>query len=97
MYARIVIAQPQADRNEQFINALHSVVLADLQNEPGFQGMYVCQQPENNHLIAFSLFDTKEAAQASGIGFAQRRLPQMIPLLAEKPRTDVYEVVLQPS
>lgn len=96
MYARIVMAETKPDKHKEVLNALNTVVLADLQMESGFQGMYVLKQEDSGKLVAFSLFETAEAAQASGVGFAQRRLPQMMSLLTEKPFTDVYEVIYQP-
>jgi quinol monooxygenase YgiN len=95
MYARIITANVQPDKLDEFPKAFSELVLPDASQEPGFKGIYVMRDPAQNKITALVLWETEADAQASIQGFQQRRLPKMAPYLAGQPTAETLEVVLR--
>jgi heme-degrading monooxygenase HmoA len=95
MYARIITANVQPGKLDEFPKAFSELVLPDASRERGFKGIYVMRDSAQNKITAVVLWETEADAQASIEGFQQRRLPMMADYLASRPTAETLEVVLR--
>lgn len=95
MYARLITANVQPGKLNEFSTAFSELVLPDASQERGFKGLYMLKDAEQNQLITVVLWETETDAQASIEGFQQRRLPKLTPFLAGLPTAETLEVVLR--
>jgi heme-degrading monooxygenase HmoA len=95
MYTRLINAQVQPGKMDDFVQTFREQVLPDAQQEPGFKGIVMLKDAANNRVIAVVLWETEVDAQASIEGFQVRRFPKVAPYLAGKPTTETLEVILQ--
>ncbi len=95
MYARIITANIQPEKSNEFPNAFSEMLLPDISQERGFKGIYVMRDATQNKITALVLWETEADAQASIEGFQRRRLPKMASFLAGQPTAETLEVVLR--
>lgn len=95
MYARMITANVQPDKLNEFPTAFSELVLPDASQEPGFKGIYMMKAAQQNQIVALVLWETEADARASIDGFQSRRLPKLIPYLTSQPTTETLEVVLR--
>jgi heme-degrading monooxygenase HmoA len=95
MYARIITAQVQPDKLNEFSTAFSELVLPDASQERGFKGIYMMKDAAHSRIIGVVLWETQADAEASIEGFQRRRLPKLAPYLAGQPSAETLEVVLR--
>ena len=95
MYARLITANVQAGKLDEFPKAFSELVLPDASQEHGFKGLYLLKDTVNNRIVGVVLWETEADAQASINGFQQRRLPKLQPYLDGRPAAETLEVVLR--
>jgi heme-degrading monooxygenase HmoA len=95
MYARLITANVQPDKLDDFPKAFSELVLPDASQEHGFKGLYMLKDTARSQIIGVVLWETEADAQASIGGFQQRRLPKMLPYLTAQPAAETLEVVLR--
>lgn len=95
MYARIITANVQPDKLDEFPNAFSELVLPEASQERGFKGMYMLKDPAHSRIIGVVLWETEADAQASIEGYQKRRMPKLMPYLAGQPTAETLEVVLR--
>ncbi len=95
MYARLITANVQPDKFDDFPKAFSELVLPDASQERGFKGLYMLKDAAHSRILGVVLWETEADAQASIAGFQQRRLPKLASFLAGPPSAETMEVVLR--
>jgi heme-degrading monooxygenase HmoA len=95
MYARMITANIQPDKFDEFPKAFGEFILPDASQERGFKGIYVLRDAAQCKITAIVLWETESDAQASIEGFQHRRLPKIAHFLVNPPIAETLEVILR--
>lgn len=97
MYARMTIAQAQADRFDEAISTVQETFLPDAREQTGYRGFLVLTDRSRHQLVGISLWETEADLQHGGGtgGYYQQRISDFVDLLVEPPVTTTHEVAAQ--
>lgn len=95
MYARLVTANVQPDKLDEFPSAFGEHVLPGISQERGFKGIYVLRDAAQHKVVALVLWETEADALASIEGYMRERLPKMAPYLVSQPTAETLELILR--
>jgi len=93
MYARIVTVQGSPEKMQDPGSTFRERVLPALQQQPGFKGVHVLLDRTRGRLLAISLWESDEAAQAAMSALEQTRNQAAAAIGAPPPSVEGYEVV----
>ncbi len=96
MYARVTLFELDTVRLplEAAIGRFNAVVLPELQQQPGYAGVYVLTTPEGKGLL-LSLWESEAAAESSlATGFYDEQVAKFLMLLREPPGRGHSEVMV---
>ncbi|HEX3623436.1 MAG TPA: hypothetical protein VHT97_14070 [Acidimicrobiales bacterium] len=91
MEARVVIAEANAGQLDDLANFWDHEALQDIRGLDGNRGFLLLADPDTNRVIAISLWDTKEEAQAAG-GKFQEHAAQFQQFMSNEPSREDFDV-----
>jgi heme-degrading monooxygenase HmoA len=96
MYARMTVAQVQAERFDEALSAVQEAFLPAAQEQPGYRGFLLLTDRATQQLVGISLWETEAHLQSSGgaSGYYQQRMNEFAALLTEPPTTTTHEVAV---
>jgi heme-degrading monooxygenase HmoA len=97
MYARVSISSAQPDRKEAVIGIHRDSVVPACEQENGFKGLYLLQDPATGKGMTITLWET-EADMTAGesSGFYQQQVAKFKGVLSGPVVREAYEVSLHP-
>ena len=99
MFARVTIVEvdPVRMSPEAAVAQFKELVLPELHNQPGYEGVYVLDTPEGKGLL-ISLWATREAAQSNvASGYYEAQLAKFVTVFRSPPGREQYEVAFAES
>ena len=91
MYARILTLKSSPDKRSD-IEAVADQVFAMMKTLRGFVSVHFVISPDETEYGSFSLWESKEDAEAAGDALRPGMSKNLMPLAAEPPKVYVYEV-----
>ncbi|NJD10122.1 MAG: hypothetical protein FIB01_06655 [Gemmatimonadetes bacterium] len=83
MYARVSIARTLPEKMEQVIGVHREAVLPACQQQQGFRGLYLLQDPDTGHGMTITLWETEEEmAAGESSGYYQEQVARVADLLS---------------
>lgn len=92
MFARNVTLHLKADKAAEFTRTLENDVLPMLRKQAGFKDEITFLASDNTEVLAISLWDSKETAEAYGRDTYPAVLRTLEPVVQGTPEIDNYEV-----
>jgi hypothetical protein len=96
MYARVVTGLYQPGKLDEGLQIFRDSTVPAARQQPGFRGALGLVDRNTGKAIAIALRETAADIQATeSSGYLQEQFAKIVPLLAETPTVEVYEVSIQ--
>lgn len=97
MYARMTVAQPQAERFDDAVSSVETVFMAAAREQRGYQGFLLLTDRETQRLVGISLWETEDDLRnsSSSSGYYQSGISAFAEMLASPPETSTFDVSLR--
>ena len=95
MYARLITADIQPTKLEEFATAFSQVVLPAISREHGFKSIYVMKDVAQSRITTLVVWETEVNAQISVEEYLSQYLPQATSFLTGQPGAETLEVILR--